>query len=532
MMQTLRVAAYCRVSTDKDDQANSLTSQKSFFREYIQNHDGWKLVEIYADEGISGTSTKKREQFNRMIADCHDKKIDLIVTKEVSRFARNTVDTLDFTRKLKDIGVGVIFINDNIDTRDKDGEFRLTIMASVAQEESRKTSERVKWGQARRMEKGVVFGRDLLGYQVENGTLIVNEDEREIVRMIFRKFLLEGKGTHVIARELREAGIRPKRVKEWTNSTILRILRNEKYAGDLCQKKTLTPNFLTHKKITNKGHEEMIVLKDHHEAIVDRDVWEKTQAELERRSPPEEQKSKHSNRYWCSGKILCGECGYSFVSRTKPLKSGERYKSWRCFQTARHGGIKTSSTGETVGCDNQTISEKALLECVKFAFTSLKSIQGELVKSLSEDIKAVLSKPKSKVDIRALEKKIDTLNAKKMKAIDLQIEGLISKEDLQNRNAEYNEEIGKLQQKIDLAQNADDILKAQVEQIQKCIARVEEICAQTDYTPELYREVVEKMIVSKGGEVAVHFKGIEAPIRVRYTTFGRMENYTVECEVI
>lgn len=530
MMQMLRAAAYCRVSTDKDDQANSLESQKRFFQEYIQNHDGWRLVGIFADEGISGTSTKKREQFNRMIADCHDKKIDVIVTKEVSRFARNTVDALDFTRKLKDIGVGVIFINDSIDTRDNDGEFRLTIMASVAQEESRKTSERVKWGQARRMEQGVVFGRDLLGYRVENGKLFVNEEEKEIVRLIFQKFLLEGKGTHVIARELHEAGIRPKRVKEWTNSTILRILRNEKYAGDLCQKKTLTPNFLSHKKIANKGYETMITIKDHHEPIIERDVWEKTQAELERRSPTEEQKSKHSNRYWCSGKIICGECGHSFVIRTKPLKSGERYKSWRCFQAARHGGVKIDSMGDTIGCDNQTISEKALLECVKFAFLSLKSI--EFIKTLSENIKSVLSKAGGKVDIHALEKKADALNAKKIKAIDLQIEGLISKEDLQKRNAEYNEEISRIQQKIDLARNADEMLQSQAEQIRRCIVRVEEICAQTNFTPYMYREIVEKMVVLKGKEVAVHFKGIDAPIRVRYKTFGRMENYTVQCEIL
>ena len=186
--------------------------------------------------------------------------IDLILTKEVSRFARNTVDTLYYTRKLKEAGVGVIFTIDNIDTRDTDGELRLTIMASLAQEESRKTSERVKWGQKRRMELGVVFGRDLLGYTVKNGVLSINEEEVPVVKAIFHKYTNESKGTHVIARELLEEGLRPKRIQQWSNTVILRALRNEKYVGDLCQKKTYTPDYLTHKKKYNCGQEEKVYI--------------------------------------------------------------------------------------------------------------------------------------------------------------------------------------------------------------------------------------------------------------------------------
>ena len=168
-------------------------------------------------------------------------KFNLILTKEVSRFARNTVDTLSYTRKLKEAGVGVIFTIDNIDTRDSDGELRLTIMASLAQEESRKTSERVKWGQQRRMEQGVVFGRDMLGYTVKNGNLFINPEEVPVVKAIFHKYTNEGKGAHVIARELIEECLRPKRISLWSNTVILRVLRNEKYVGDLCQKKHLPP---------------------------------------------------------------------------------------------------------------------------------------------------------------------------------------------------------------------------------------------------------------------------------------------------
>ena len=192
-MKKLKVAAYARVSTDKDDQANSLENQKQYFQSYILNHEDWDFVDVYFDEGISGTQTKKRLGFNKMIDDAENGDIDLIITKEVSRFARNTVDTLSYTRRLKDSGIGVIFTLDNIDTRQSDGEFRLTIMASIAQEESRKTSERVKWGQKRQMEKGVVFGRDLLGYTVKNGVLYINEEEVPVVRAIFHKYTNEGK---------------------------------------------------------------------------------------------------------------------------------------------------------------------------------------------------------------------------------------------------------------------------------------------------------------------------------------------------
>ena len=243
-----RVAAYCRVSTDHEDQANSFESQQRYFRQYIERNPDWKLYEIFADEGISGTNTKKRSEFKRMIACAKEGDFDLIITKEISRFARNTLDSIYYTRDLKKHGVGVIFMNDNINTLDGDAELRLAIMSSIAQEESRKTSERVKWGQKRQMEQGVVFGRSMLGYDVKDGKMTINEDGAKIVRLIFHKFANENKGTHVIARELREAGITPMRVKEWSNTVILRVIRNEKYCGDLVQKKTFTPDFLSQVK--------------------------------------------------------------------------------------------------------------------------------------------------------------------------------------------------------------------------------------------------------------------------------------------
>ena len=197
----LTVVGYGRVSTDDDDQLNSLNNQTRFFGEYIERNSEWRFGGIYADEGITGTNTRKRDEFNKMIREALAGNIDLIITKEVSRFARNTVDTLSYVRLLKSKGVGVVFINDNIDSRDKDGEFRLTIMASVAQEESRKTSERVKWGQKRQMERGFVFGNGPFGYKCEKGVLKIQEDEAVIVRDIFNRYVYEQKGISVIAKE-------------------------------------------------------------------------------------------------------------------------------------------------------------------------------------------------------------------------------------------------------------------------------------------------------------------------------------------
>ncbi len=309
----INVAAYARVSTDKYDQINSFESQVKYFTDYIERNKDWQLVKIYSDEGISGTTTKKRTGFNNMIKDAFLGKIDLIITKEVSRFARNTVDSLKFTRMLKEKNVFVIFLLDNIDTRDLDSELRLTIMSAIAQEESRKTSERVKWGQKRQMEKGVVFGRSLMGYEVKNGSLYLVEEEAEIIRKIFYKYVYENKGSFVIARELNEMNIPSYSKNKWSSSSVLKILKNEKYAGDICQKKTWTKSYLDHRKRYNNGDEEKIYIKDHHKeiAIISREVWDMAQERLEKQSKTK----NYPGRYWASGKVICSCCSENFLCR-------------------------------------------------------------------------------------------------------------------------------------------------------------------------------------------------------------------------
>lgn len=277
----MRVAVYCRVSTDKEDQINSFESQKRYFAEIIGRRTEWELCGIYADEGVSGTSTAKRREFNRMMEDARAGRFDRIITKEVSRFARNTVDALTFTRELRGRGIGVEFVNDGINTLEPDAELRLAIMGSIAQEESRKTSSRVKWGQTRRMEQGVVFGRSLLGYDVKDGQLIINHEGARIVRKIYQWYVFGGMSSAGIAKRLTEEGIRTARGnREWNSGVVIKILKNEKYCGDLLQKKTVTPDYLTHQKRTNRGQEAMVYLRDHHEPVIDRELWERARERM------------------------------------------------------------------------------------------------------------------------------------------------------------------------------------------------------------------------------------------------------------
>ena len=524
----LRVAAYCRVSTDKEDQSNSLISQQKYFADYITHHDDWILKNVYYDEGISGTQTMKRTGFNAMIEEAMQGGIDLILTKEVCRFARNTVDALSYTRKLKDKGVGVIFTIDNIDTRDLDAELRLTIMASIAQEESRKTSERVKWGQKRRMEQGVVFGRDLLGYTVHNGELSINEEEVPVVRAIFHKYTNEGKGTYVIARELLEEGLRPKRVKKWSNTVILRVLRNEKYVGDLCQKKTFTPNYLTHAKKYNRDNEEMVYLKDHHEPIIDRNLWNRTQKELLRRAPSDEMKFKHSNRYWCSGKLYCGICGQRYVSRTKKLKNGTTYKAWRCYAAANHGTSKMSDDGEIIGCDNGSINERALLTCVHYCICQLQTNKKEIKKEILQEIKAIKGIADKKYDIKFIKEKMDNLNVKKRKAIDLMLDGLITNADLQEQTRWYDKQLAEFSQMISNTQSKDRVQVGQFDEFEQYITVLDEIMTFDETNESLYREILDKMVIYYDNTVEVWLKCIPVGMKLTIHSYGKNKNYTTD----
>ena len=517
-----RVAAYCRVSTDKDDQVNSLASQKKYFREYIERNPFWTLTEVYVDEGITGTSTKKRHAFNRMMADAQNHAFDFIVTKEISRFARNTLDSILYTRKLKELGIGVIFMNDNINTLDADAELRLTIMSSIAQEESRKTSDRVKWGQKRRMEQGVVFGRDMLGYDVRDGKLHFNEEGAEIVRLIYHKFVNEDKGTHVIARELRETGIKTATyMKQWSNTVILRVLRNEKYCGDLIQKKTFTPNYLSHEKKLNRGEEEFVVLRDHHEPIISRELFENAQAELARRSPSQEMKAKHSNRYCFSGKIKCGVCGGSFVSRSRKRKDKSVYKAWRCLENSRHGSFHINQMGDQVGCSGMSLNDEDAKWMMQAVVSNLQLDMPKVIGNLTGVIKDVLDYGGKEDKTARLQAQIASLSEKKQRLLELYMDKSITKQDFQSMSAKYDAEIAALNKEMQACEAQQQIRQNQDALLSEITATLHTVSSGREWDDIFYRHLLDKITVYDDSRIEVYLNLLPAKWRFARAGSGR-----------
>ena len=312
-----RVAGYARVSTDHEDQSTSYEAQVDYYTSYIKSRDDWDFVAIYTDEGISATSTKKREGFKAMIADALAGKIDLIVTKSVSRFARNTVDSLTTVRKLKDEGIEIYFEKENIWTLDSKGELLITIMSSLAQEESRSISENVTWGQRKRMADGKVsfaYSRFLgLDKDKETGKIVVNPEQAETVRLIFHLFL-EGMTPHSIAANLTSRGIKTPAGKDvWNQQTVRRMLSNEKYKGDALLQKEFTVDFLQKKMKKNEGEIPQYYVEGNHEAIISPAVFDMVQAEIAKRT---KSGSRYSGVSIFSNKIKCADCGENYTRQS------------------------------------------------------------------------------------------------------------------------------------------------------------------------------------------------------------------------
>lgn len=340
-VRKLRVAAYARVSTNNEEQLTSYEAQVDYYTRYIQAKEEWQFVEVYTDEGISATNTKKREGFNRMVADALAGKIDFIITKSISRFARNTVDTLTTVRKLKEKGIEVFFEKENIRTLDGKGELLITIMSSLAQEESRSISENVTWGQRKRFADGKVslpYGR-FLGYKKgPDGLPEIVEEEAAIVRLIYRMFLY-GKSPSAIASYLTDEGIpTPGGKAIWRAKVVENILTNEKYKGDALLQKRFTVDFLTKKQKVNEGEVPQYYVANSHPAIIEPEVFDLVQYEIKRRK---KDGRWTSSTYPFSGKIICGECGGIYGSKVWHSNTPNRTLVWQCNEKHRGQHCKT-----------------------------------------------------------------------------------------------------------------------------------------------------------------------------------------------
>lgn len=350
------------MSTDQEEQLSSYENQVRYYTEMIEKNPEYDLVDIYADEGISGTNTKKREEFKRMIDDCRAGRIDLIITKSISRFARNTLDCLNYVRELKEKGIAIIFEKENINTMDAKGEVLLTILSSLAQDESRSISENSAWGIRRRFEQGTykISTKRFLGYDYDkDDKLVVNKAQAKIVKRIYQEYLT-GKTPDRIARLFRSEKVKNWDGKyNWQATSIDSMLRNEKYMGDTILQKSYTQDFLTKKRVVNDGKLQMYHIQDDHEAIIDIDTWNAVQQEIARR---EKYCEEHRTNAYAqltetkplSCKVICGECNHLYTRVQYIYRDGRRVAKWRCASTNKAGGARV--------CSNRYVLEEALIK--------------------------------------------------------------------------------------------------------------------------------------------------------------------------
>lgn len=415
----LRVTFYARVSTDRYEQLNSLENQVTYFSNFIKEQENWTFVEGYVDEGISGTSVKKREDFLRMVDDAKKKKFDLILTKEISRFSRNTLDSIKYTQELLSNGVGVHFLSDNINTFQPDSELRLTIMSSIAQEEIRKLSERVRFGYKRSVEKGIVPGsNNIYGYTKNKGKLVIDEEQAKFIRLIFETYVSENIGVHRLGFKLfDEYGVTNYSGKPIAGTVIKNIIRNPKYKGYFCAHKETTVDYHDRKRKRFK-RDEWIVYKDNETCppIVSEELWDKANEILDARSKKHDQINKNNkyNKFPFSGLMHCYFDGATFVRGTYQIGKGDRSrrrKFWACNNYRIHGKKKTE------GCNSPVLYYEELVEVCKKILNMILVCQDDLISEINDMISDIRTKKDYKKEIKLIDEKLFKTNNEKKELI-------------------------------------------------------------------------------------------------------------------
>ena len=421
VMRQLRVAAYCRVSTEEEEQQSSYEAQCTYYTDKIMTNPEWTMAGIFADEGISGTSTKNRDDFNRMIRRCRQRKIDRILVKSISRFARNTLDSLKYVRALKGMGIGIIFEKENINTLETDTELIITFMSAFAQSESESISANVRWGKRQAMKEGKasVNFKKLYGYYLDDeGNPQVNSDQAEAVRSIYDQYL-QGASLRMIRLSLEEKKVpNPTGGAKWDISKIRSILGNEKYCGDVLMQKTFTQDCINKKVIKNTGQLPMYLIQNHHEAIISREQFDAVQIELARRraqtggtkkSAPTGM-SRYSGKYALSGLLFCGKCGTAY-RRVVWTQHGEKRAVWRCSSRLDYGK-KYCKESPTL---DESPLQQAVLAAINASMSGRKVLADQLVDAMEQELAPIPGESMSLGDIdRAvteLGKQFDTLLA-------------------------------------------------------------------------------------------------------------------------
>lgn len=506
--QQLRVAAYCRVSTEQEEQQNSYQVQIAYYTDLINRKKEWSLVGIFADEGISGTQTKKRIEFNRMIRMCKNKKIDLVITKSISRFARNTVDCLEYVRQLKNLGIGVIFEKENINTLTMTSEFMIALYGSFAQAESESISKNVSWGKEKAYREGKVQFQyqNLLGYRKgTDGKPEIVPEEAETIKLIYKLFL-DGYSMTNIKKTLESKGIlTAKGKKVWNESLISSILKNEKYVGDALLQKSFTVDCITHKIVKNHGERPMYLVTDHHAPIVDRDTYDRVQQELARRSSKRKistktttEQGKYSSKYALSELLICGNCGTPY-RRTTWSARGKKQIVWRCISRLEHG--------KKYCPDSPTIKEDQLHRAIIQAINNYYSCRNDIARILKANIGTVLE-CQGQEEIISIENRLKEIDTARNDLISLIASGGCDED-------KHDSEFSRLYQEEQQFNERLEILKSQNKTSAETQAKLDKIMDMIEHEKfeletfdnVLIRKLIECIKVLNKAEILVIFKG-------------------------
>lgn len=504
----LRVAAYCRVSTDDEEQKTSYEAQIGYYTEKINSNPEWQMAGIFADEGISGTQAQKRPEFLKMIRLCRQRKIDIILTKSLSRFARNTVDSLGYIRELRALGIAVISEKENINTLTAGSEMLITIMSCFAQAESESISKNVSWGIRQSFKNGNVpmqYAR-LLGYRKgHDGNAEIIPEEAEVVKEIYRCYL-DGMSMNLIADRLNEKGLTTKGGSSPYRKTVVqRILTNEKYTGDALLQKTYVTDCITKKTRKNNGELPMYLVKNHHEPIISRSDFNRVQEEMARRSAKrtiadkltKTGQGKYSAKYALSELLICGECGEHYRRVTWTAKGFKEIK-WRCVSRIQYGKKKCHSS--------PTVDEQALHRAIVSAINEFCEVKDDVAKALRESITEVLD-PNQNGSIQAAQRRIDEL-ARNMDELIMLATVPETAENAMSDIAKFSEEMKMLREFIETEKAKQNTAQRGSAELDAILERLEnDDFTMTEYDDIAVRQLIEKITVESKDTITVTFKG-------------------------
>lgn len=491
----LRVTFYARVSSEKDEQLNSLDNQISYYRNFIKKNANWEFVDGYIDEGLSGMSTKKRENFHNMVNDAKSGLFDLVITKEITRFARNTLDSIQYTRELLSCGVGVFFQNDNINTLDEDSELRLTIMSGIAQDELRKLSSRIKFGHQEAIKKSVVLGNSrIFGYRKDNKRLVIDEKEAEMVRELFTLYATDKYSMKQLEDIFWSKGYRNNNGKKICHSTMSNTISNPKYKGYYVGNKVKIVDMFT-KKQKFLPPEEWVMFKDETgeivPAIVSEELWEQANAVLKRRSRDVKNRQNQCNHAnLLTGKMYCTHCGRLYYRKDSKDRKGNMLSRWICSGKIANGAAS---------CPSFTIYEEEIKEVLYEVFKDTAEDAKRIIEEYTSLYAEMTEKNASSADLKRLKDRLDLLSRKKSKLLEYNIAGQISDRDFIEMNRQITKESSEVYSAIEETENEINSqagFKEKIEEIKTVLQKAEKDASKEMIDSAFVNKYIDKIYVT------------------------------------